>query len=149
MPTLAICQLFNPHLHGFSSNTHETSKNSEADVVGGHFIALHTCDDDDETPYEFLNFWTQSSTYDEQDSEKDAINEMRSLLMYDNADNSNIANIRELRTLPKVDIVDTVELNTGHLVAIKKTLWLSIFQRMLKKRYSSLAKQQRKRVKYY
>jgi hypothetical protein len=134
--TLAVCQLFNPLLHGNSSN------------AMGHFLALHTYDDEfDDSPYGFLNSWTPKG-FDEKNDMNDFIERscgvMRTRLINNSQSNNcesfgnNIANIRELNKLPKVDIVKTIELDSGHLVAIKKTVWLAIFQRMLKKRYSNV-----------
>jgi hypothetical protein len=135
--TLAICQLFNPVIHGRSD---ECAK----DDPNGHYLALHTYDDEyDDSPYAFLDFWTQPSSHHEVNGERDAFANIRKLLeeeceeQYDNDGTAlTIAGIRELPNVPRVEIVDTIELDSGHLVAIKKTLWLSIFQRMLKKRYS-------------
>lgn len=133
MPTLAICQLFNPVLHG---------EGKEAD---GHYLALHTCDEAlDETPADFLDFWSPSTfterlSLNEQMTNvcRKMINRLRDTDEVDTYDNSHVSNIRELQRFPKVDIVDTIILDSGHMVAIKKTVWLSIFQRMLKKRYSN------------
>lgn len=134
--TLAVCQLFNPLLHGNSSN------------ANGHFLALHTYDDEfDDSPCGFLNSWIPTG-FDERNYMNDFIEksceDMKTRLINNQQSNNcesfgnNIANIRELNKLPKVDIVKTIELDSGHLVAIKKTVWLAIFQRMLKKRYSNV-----------
>lgn len=142
MTTLAVCQLYNPLLHGTDG-----SKTSSTDAQG-HFLALHTYDNEfDESPIGFLNYWTPShNTFDEKmgmnDTMKTYCDEASFRLMNTTNENymdenNNISNLRELRNIPKVDIVETVDLNSGHMVAIKKTLWLSIFQRMLKKRYSN------------
>lgn len=145
MPTLAICQIFNPLLHGESP---EGTDNCESPV--GHHLALHTYDDEyDDSPYAFLNYWSQTASADEQAAEDGAVRHMREVLSqeYEGNITASIAGIHELRNIPKVDIVDTLELSSGHLVAIKKTMWLSIFQRMLKKRYASKNAESRKRQK--
>lgn len=155
MTTLAVCQLFNPILHGVNCN----SSNADAQ---GHFLALHTYDTEfDVSPIGFLNYWTPSS-FDEKmnmnDIMKKYCDETSFRLMNTSDENyvneiNNISNLREMRNIPKVDIVKTVELDSGHTVAIKKTLWLSIFQRMLKKRYSKISTHtqnfnKHKRVRY-
>ena len=133
MATLAVCQYFNPILHG------------ECDEAIGHYLALHTYDEEyDESPYGFLDFWTPSDYEDLIMLNQEVNNSCRSVInkLYNSHYNSNnndineITSIRELQKFPKVDIVETINLDSGHTVAIKKTVWLSIFQRMLKKRYS-------------
>ena len=133
MSTLAICQLFHPVLHGGVND----------DAAAGHFLALHTYDKDyDDSPYSFLDFWTEKGSQMDEDNESAALKAMCDRLTQANVDagtgpHGTIANIRELRSIPRVDIVETIELASGHTVAIKKTLWLSVFQRMLKKRYAA------------
>lgn len=91
-----------------------------------------------------MNFWSTPGTTAEQEAEASAIRRMKEIL--DTGHDDAIANIREVSKIPRVDIVDTVELSSGHTVAIKKTIWLSVFQRMLKKRYSK--NNQYKRARY-
>jgi len=136
MPTLAICQIYHPLLHGGNSSTE----------ANGHHLALHTYDDVyDNSPYDFFSYWTSQGTPDEQATQEASFRYMKELLF---SDDTCVANIRETYKLPCVDIVDTVELDSGHMVAIKKTFWLSIFQRMLKNRYSKQKElRQRKRVR--
>lgn len=132
--TLAICQLFHPRIHG------------DDDTANGHFLALHTYDNEyDDSPYAFMDFWTTNRTVDEYDTERNAKNNMQSILLND--DMNAVANIRELRKMPSVDIVETVVLDSGHMVAIKKTMWLSIFQRMLKNRYAKSTHRTNKRAR--
>jgi hypothetical protein len=103
---------------------------------------LHTYDDEcDESPYAFFDYWTSQETPDEQASQESSFRAMKEKLC---TDDTCVANIRETAKLPRVDIVETVELDSGHMVAIKKTVWMSIFQRMLKNRYSK-QKQERQR----
>ena len=150
MTTLAVCQYFNPILHG------------ECDEAIGHYLALHTYDEEyDESPYGFLDFWTPSD-YEErillnQNTDNACRSMINKLNYFSNTDNTNtddyyyennITSIRELQNFPKVDIVDIITLNSGHNVAIKKTFWLSIFQRMLKNRYNKLNGPIRKKMKY-
>ena len=129
MPTLAVCQLYHPLLHG----------NDES--VSGHHLALHTYDEEyDASPYAFFDYWTSQGTPDEQAAQEASFRDMKEKLR---SDVTCVANIRETNKFPCVDIVDTVELDSGHMVAIKKTVWMSIFQRMLKNRYSKQSQNQR------
>lgn len=138
--TLAICQLFHSRIHG----------DGNSGDVDGHFLALHTYDKEyDDSPYAFLDFWTTSGNMDEQNCERDAINRMRQALLTcdDMPGRTVVANVRELTKIPNVDIVETIELDSGHMVAIKKTVWLSIFQRMLKNRYAKSSCRSTKRAR--
>ena len=165
--TLAVCQYFNPVLHG----EHESYE------ANGHYLALHIYDKEyDGSPYNFLDFWTPSD-YEErillnQNTDNACRSMINKLNYFSNTDNTdtddtntddtntddtntddyyyenNITSIRELQNFPKVDIVDIITLNSGHNVAIKKTFWLSIFQRMLKNRYNKLNGPIRKKMKY-
>jgi hypothetical protein len=102
---------------------------------------LHTYDDEcDESPYAFFDYWTSQGTPDERAAQESSFRDMKEKLCSNDAC---VANVRETSKLPCVDIVETVELDSGHMVAIKKTLWLSIFQRMLKNRYSEQKQNQR------
>lgn len=129
MPTLAVCQLYHPLIHG------------DDESANGHHLALHTYDDEcDESPYAFFDYWTSQGTPDEQAAQEASFRDMKEKLR---SDDTCVANIRETNKLPYVDIVETVELDSGHMVAIKKTVWMSIFQRMLKNRYSKQKQSQR------
>jgi hypothetical protein len=129
MPTLAVCQLYHPLIHGDDNS------------ANGHHLALHTYDDEcDESPYAFFDYWTSQGTPDERAAQESSFRDMKEKLCSNDAC---VANVRETSKLPCVDIVETVELDSGHMVAIKKTLWLSIFQRMLKNRYSEQKQNQR------
>lgn len=129
MPTLAVCQLYHPLIHGDDNS------------ANGHHLALHTYDDEcDESPYAFFDYWTSQGTPDERAAQESSFRDMKEKLCSNDAC---VANVRETSKLPCVDIVETVELDSGHMVAIKKTLWLSIFQRMLKNRYSKQKQNQR------
>lgn len=142
--TLAVCQYFNPILHGECE-----AKNSNSPY--GHYLALHIYDKNyDGSPYNFLDFWTPCDYEERILLNQQTDNACRTIInklsnhsndandvhyndyYYDN----NITSIRELQNFPKVDIVEIITLNSGHSVAIKKTAWLSIFQRMLKNRYN-------------
>ena len=132
MPTLAVCQLYHPLLHGEDSS------------ANGHHLALHTYDDEyDESPYAFFDYWTSQGTPDEQAAQESSFRDMKEKLR---SDDTCVANIRETNKLPCVDIVDTVELDSGHTVAIKKTVWMSVFQRMLKNRYSKRKQSQYQQI---
>ena len=132
MPTLAVCQLYHPLLHGEDSS------------ANGHHLALHTYDDEcDESPYAFFDYWTSQGTPDEQSAQESSLREMKDRLR---SDDTCVANIRETNKLPCVDIVETAELDSGHTVAIKKTVWMSIFQRMLKNRYSKQKQSQYQQI---
>ena len=145
--TLAVCQYFNPVLHG------ECEAN-EPNSPYGHYLALHIYDKNyDGSPYNFLDFWTPCD-YEERillnqqtdNACRTIINKLSNHSNHSNDANdvnyndyyydNNITSIRELQNFPKVDIVEIITLNSGHSVAIKKTAWLSIFQRMLKNRYN-------------
>ena len=129
MPTLAVCQLYHPLIYG------------DDESANGHHLALHTYDDEcDESPYAFFDYWTSQGTPDEQAAQEASFCDMKEKLR---SDDTCVANIRETNKLPYVDIVETVELDSGHMVAIKKTVWMSIFQRMLKNRYSKQKQNQR------
>lgn len=133
MLTLAVCQLFHPRIHGGENSTE----------ANGHFLTLHSYDGEhDDSPYAFLDYWTSPGTNEEQEAELRAVRRMKDIL---SSDDNSAPNFREVNRIPYVDIVETVKLDSGHTVAIKKTLWLSIFQRMLKKRYSN--QNQRKRAR--
>lgn len=133
MATLAVCQLFHPRIHGGDDSTE----------ANGHFLTLHSYDrEHDDSPYAFLDYWTSPGTNEEQEAELRAVRMMKDML---GSEEDSVSNFREVNRIPYVDIVETVELGSGHTVAIKKTLWLSIFQRMLKKRYSK--QNQRKRAR--
>lgn len=142
--TLAVCQYFNPVLHG------ECEANNSNSPYG-HYLALHIYDKNyDGSPYNFLDFWTPCDYEERILLNQQTDNACRTIInklsnhsndandanyndyYYDN----NITSIRELQNFPKVDIVEIITLNSGHSVAIKKTAWLSIFQRMLKNRYN-------------
>lgn len=132
MPTLAVCQLYHPLIHG------------DDESANGHHLALHTYDDEcDESPYAFFDYWTSQGTPDERAAQETSLRNMKEKLR---SDDTCVANIRETNKLPCVDIVDTVELESGHMVAIKKTVWLSVFQRMLKNRYSKQKQSQYQRI---
>ncbi len=132
MPTLAVCQLYHPLIHG------------DDESANGHHLALHTYDDEcDESPYAFFDYWTSQGTPDEQAAQESSFRDMKEKLR---SDDTCVANVRETNKLPYVDIVETVELDSGHMVAIKKTVWMSIFQRMLKNRYSKQKQKQNQRI---
>lgn len=115
----------------------------------GQFLALYVYDHrDEESPLDFLSLWNPVSVQERIEFD----NYVRSYqhYCYDKLEfDDDIPNLRELPKFPKVELVEVTELKSGHLVAVKKTFWLSVFQRMLKKRYNKeSAGRYSKRMRY-
>jgi hypothetical protein len=144
--TLAICQLFNPVLHGDCDYDQKQNPN-------GHYLAIYSYDEEfDETPSDFLGFWNPCNLEEKLLLNQSIDDERRNMMnkLCQTSNHNNIANLKELNNVrfPKVDIVNLITLNSGHTIAIKKTFWLSIFQRLLKKRYSTNRLLKKQRVAY-
>lgn len=155
---LAVCQLYNPVLHGIAIAY------NNPEPIYGHYLALDVFSPTsayNETPYGFIEQWNELHRDVQMDntiaSMKDRLYKYLNNIytpetvsdtskiyanMFDNdyTTSASIINIKEMCKLPKVDIVETLEIDGGYTVAIKKTFWLCIFQRMLKKRYRNFAK---------
>lgn len=114
--TLAVCQVYDRGLHGYDSEPN------------GHHLSLYTCQKE-EHPLEFLEFWQPGSL--SQSMELDEFVQMAKASMskrINHCDNPVLCS-KEIQRFPKVDIIQQLVLPGGHCVAIKKTHWLSVFQR--------------------
>jgi len=119
--TLAVCQVYDKGLHGYDSEPI------------GHHLSLYTCEKD-EDPLEFLEVWQPGRL--SLNMELDEFINMAKISMskrINQCDNPLVCS-KEIQRFPKVDIIQQVELQSGHFVALKKTYWLSLFQRIWRNR---------------
>lgn len=118
--TLAVCQVYDKGLHGVDEE------------ACGHHLAIFACEKD-ETPLGFLEFWQPGDflgKWEVNNFVKQAQSQMENRIQL--SENPYICQ-KEIARFPRVDIVEKYELSSGHIVAIRKTIWLSILQRKWRK----------------
>lgn len=115
---LAFCELFNRKIHGINNTS---SKNID------YYYLIHTT-----VPiYTFYD----PIIFDEIITYVDEIKFCYELIYYDRPLIQNYNYIINKNSVP-FDIVECIELDGGEYIAIFKTFWLRIFQRMWKKRFA-------------
>lgn len=114
--TLGICHVYDQGLHGFDSEPN------------GHHLIYHYCPFN-EHPLSFLESWQPGDLTNKMEIE-DFIEEAKASMSsrLELCQNKSVC-LKEISRFPKVDIVKVLFLPGGYCVGIKKTLWLSIFQR--------------------
>lgn len=114
--TLGICHVYDQGLHGVDSEPE------------GHHLVYHYCQSD-EHPLSFLESWQPgdlTSRMEIDDFIMEAKSSMKSRLS--RCQNKSVC-VKEINSFPKVDIIEVLYLPGGYCVGIKKTHWLSVFQR--------------------
>lgn len=121
---LAVAELYHPYFHGDDNNWNDDFRH----LLFTSFLHCFTIEknemfDDDINPNDTTGPWSLSRERQWPDIE-----------------HPYIRNYIEIARPFKVDIVETIEWETGHMICIPKTFWLKIFQRKFKKYYKNLQK---------
>ena len=130
---VVLCELYNPYLHGFSDYKK---------MFGQYIIICSNNTDLDETDSEM-----GSDTSDEEEEEEDQFNETLNAykIMYAELSDlyrknkyiRNYANIISRDNYIRPEIAERIVLPSGHIVAILKTFYIRIIQRVWKKVYKA------------
>lgn len=114
--TLGICHVYDQGLHGPDSEPE------------GHHLVYNYCEVD-EGPLSFLESWHPGDLSNKMEMD-DFVTEAKASMMsrLSKCQNQHVC-LKEISQFPKVDIVEIMFLPGGYCVGIKKTHWLSIFQR--------------------
>ncbi len=119
---LAVGELYHPYFHGNDDSWDDNFKN----LLFTSFLYCFPIEDD-----EMFN----SSIYPDNETGPWGLTRER---QWPDIEHPYIRNYIEIARPFKVDIVEVIELHTGHTLCIPKTFWLKIFQRKFKKYYLKL-----------
>jgi len=138
-PTLAVCELFHPKVHGFT--------NESSPSILGHYIVRFSVDTD-----EFMNINTLNEINSAIATIKLIFKKISSKYVPDKNDHvRNYKNIVGNPNFIRIEIIEKIRLSPGEEdIAIMKTCWLRIFQRKWRSVYKQIQihKQQPSSIKY-
>lgn len=120
--TLAVCQSFDPGLHGYGP-----------DMPSGRFLVIDAVDcHGGQTPLVFLDSWVNLTPFSPtQQFVERATQDMRSRV---HSCEEPVIAWRQIRDFPIVDIVSLEESSNGYVTGVKKTFWLSVFKRLWRRK---------------
>ena len=122
--SLGICEIYTPEIHGHSQS-------SISNQMLGHYIVANKLNIDEFYDYSYLdiiytNRWGWRNAITNGYINKNFVHPV-------------IANFKGMvrkEDFIKVDIIQSINLAGGEIIGIIKTMWLRIFQKIYKKRYS-------------
>jgi len=139
---LVLCELYNRNIHGLSDDTIQE--------VDGHYLVLNKFNGKTNRLLDDEEYDTDDNLTDNDDNDTDSlistISDFASMYNEYYADNDNIVNhiiIRNYQNIInkpnyiKPEIAQCIILETGHSIAIIKTLWIKFIQRKWKKIYEA------------
>ena len=120
---LAVAELYHPYFHGDDNNWNDDFRH----LLFTSFLHCFSIEKDEM----FDDIYPNDSTWDLR---------LRFSRNCPDVEHPYIRNYMNVVRPFKVDIVEMIELETGHMICIPKTFWLKIFQRKFKKYYNKLQK---------
>jgi len=128
--TLGICQLFTPNIHGITED-------SSPNIIGNYIVA------DKIDSGEFYDNSYLLTILDIKYGWMNAISMIGTRATYNHPIVLNFRHMVSQKDFIKLDIIESIEMSGGEIIAIIKTLWLRILQR----RWKNIFRDRQNRIK--